>query len=711
MPVVRLFVLSLLSLYWELVVIRWLSSEIRIFAYFKNIPLMACLFGLGMGMALASSKRDWSRWFTIGLMILTAIISLAAPLHLVHVCFVNPFEHYLLGEFVHAGSASASLSERLSLFLPGLIVLVGVFYLIALTFVGLGQILGQLLGCFRPLVGYTVNVLGSIVGILLFTALSFLSCPPTVWVLVGVVPTAWLFRKPYQLIALGATLALAFLFVDAKVIWSPYYRIGVKEVVLPGSNHHPDFKYGYEVSVNYDAMEGAFNNDPAVLSRLSGEQRRMTLDYYDTPYLALGDKSRSVLVLAAGTGNDVAAALRHGATDIDAVEIDPMIAKLGRDIHPEKPYSDPRVHLIVDDARAFLRRCNKTYDLIVFSYLDSHTAFSSMSSLRLDNYVYTKECFRDASRLLKKDGAMCVTFYCLTWWQLARVYHSLADGYGGEPVGVFSQLKNGPTFLVGPQVDQARMRQSGLPQFSLEQAAKDWHFSKDDWDKVSLSTDDWPFLFLREPGFSWTYFIGIVFTLIIGFAMVGRAFGKFTAEPTGRVMFLLGAAFMLIETKSITQMGLIAGTTWMVNACVITAVLVMILLANFIQLRFAFRNVSVWYGLLFAVLAVNWLLPISALNSLPAAARLLAGGLILSAPLLFAAMIFAHAFSGVADAGKALGMNLLGTLVGGVLEYFSMVFGINALNVLAACLYLMAYLCSRQRAGEAAPAALPESGS
>ena len=48
-----------------------------------------------------------------------------------------------------------------------------------------------------------------------------------------------------------------------------------------------------------------------------------------------------------------------------------------------------------------------------------------MSSLRLDNYVYTKESFADAYKLLKPEGQMSVTFYYLTWWQLAHVYRAL----------------------------------------------------------------------------------------------------------------------------------------------------------------------------------------------------------------------------------------------------------------------------------------------
>jgi tRNA1(Val) A37 N6-methylase TrmN6 len=688
--VAELFVVSLLSLYFELLVIRWLSSEIRIFAYFKNIPLMACLFGLGLGMALARSKKDIAQWFPIGLAVIVAIICLAEPLHLVHISFLNPLEHYLIGRFPLLANGQDTVWTRLQLFIPGLAMLVCVFYLIVFTFVALGQRIGALIDQFQPLTGYSVNVFASLLGILLFTLVSFLSLPPPIWLLIGVALAIPFYRKPLQIAALAFCLIFSFAFANANVRWSPYYRISVDPTVLDGDAKHPPFPYGYCINVNYDSMEGAYNNNPKVLAGLSEQQQKVTADYYDTPYIALKDKPRSVLILAAGTGNDVAAALRHGAYEVDAVEIDPTIAQLGRELHPEKPYSDPRVHVIVDDARAFMKRTKKHYDLVVFAYLDSHSAFSAMSSLRLDNYVYTKESFADAKRLLKPNGAISVTFYYLTWWQLARIYHSLEQGYGQEPVAVYSKKGNGPTLLVGDYVNKTDVAASGLKQFNLQEEARNYNFSESEWAGVCPTTDDWPYLFLRNRDFSFTYFIGLVFTLFLGVKLVRACFGKFTTDPTGRTMFFLGAAFMLIETKSVTQMGLLAGTTWIINACVIAGVLVMILLANLIQIKYKFKNFQVFYACLFIALLINFLLPLSALNNLPYVERLCLGGLILSTPLFFAAMIFASIFSTVGDTSKALGMNLLGSLIGGALEYLSMMVGINALNVLAAALYALA---------------------
>lgn len=692
----ELFIISLLSLYFELVVIRWLSSEIRIFAYFKNIPLMACLFGLGLGMALGASDKKLARWFPLGLLLIFAIINLAQVLNLTHVAFINPLENYFLGSFVNNLAGEDTPIRRLQLFVPGLALLVGVFYLIVFTFACIGQQLGKLFNEFPPLVGYSINVGASFAGIALFTLVSFLSLPPIYWLVIGFAFTVIYWRKVEHIAAMLAAVALTFFFCPHEVRWSPYYRISLEEMVIPADGASPDYKYGYQINVNYDTIEGAYDNTPEKIARLTERQRKGTADYYDTPYLALGDKPRSILILAAGTGNDVAAALRHGATDIDAIEIDPTIAQLGKELHPEKPYNNPNVHVIVDDARAFIRRTDKKYDMVVFAYLDSHSAFSSMSSLRLDNYVYTRDCFQDAARLLKPGGTMTVTFYYLTWWQLARVYRSLEEGFGAVPLGVYSPAGNGPTLLVGPGVDKAQVEKSGLELFSIDKFTKEQNVTAQDFHDVNPTTDDWPFLFLRSPGVSWTYSIGLVMTLYMGIWLVRRAFGKFTADPLGRTMFFLGAAFMLVETKSVTQMGLIAGTTWIVNSAVIAGVLLMIMVATLAQIKYQFKNITIFYALLFAALAFNLIFPISALNALPTAARLVVGALILASPLLFAAIIFAITFSRVTDPGKALGMNLLGTLIGGALEYLSMAIGISALNAVAALLYALAFLSYRK---------------
>ena len=241
-----------------------------------------------------------------------------------------------------------------------------------------------------------------------------------------------------------------------------------------------------------------------------------------------------------------------------------------------------------------------------------------------------KECFHDASRLLKPKGVMSVIFYYLTWWQLARIYHSVENGYGSQPIGVYSHADNGPTLLVGPGVEPESVKQKGLRMFSVEEAAKNFMFDAGEWKGVNATTDDWPYVFLRSPGVTWNYAFGLFFTLALGVGLVRKAFGSFTTNSSGRLMFFLGAAFMLIETKSVTQMGLLAGTTWVVNSAVITGVLLMILIANLIQIRFRFKNLNVLFALLAVSIVANYFFDLSLLNGLPTTASIAVGSLILS---------------------------------------------------------------------------------
>jgi hypothetical protein len=87
------------------------------------------------------------------------------------------------------------------------------------------------------------------------------------------------------------------------------------------------------------------------LGHPTAEPNRSVRDYYELPYRFVSTPG-DVLVVGAGTGNDVAAALRHDAQHVDAVEIDPTILGLGRQFHPEHPYDSSRVSQHVDDARA-----------------------------------------------------------------------------------------------------------------------------------------------------------------------------------------------------------------------------------------------------------------------------------------------------------------------------------------------------------------------
>jgi hypothetical protein len=173
---------------------------------------------------------------------------------------------------------------------------------------------------------------------------------------------------------------------------------------------------------------------------------------------------------------------------------------------------------------------------------------------------------------------------------------------------------------------------------------------------------------------------------------------RFTGQLAGmwgyRDLFLLGAAFLLMETRSVTSFALLFGTTWLVNALVFAGVLVAVLAAVEVTRRFPTPPIPAMYALLIGGLALNWLVPTSWLLSLAFLVRIVVAVVIAFLPIFAANIVFAKRFSETGDAALSFGTNLLGAMLGGCLEYLSLVFGYHALLILAALLYVGAYVVS-----------------
>lgn len=171
-------------------------------------------------------------------------------------------------------------------------------------------------------------------------------------------------------------------------------------------------------------------------------------------------------------------------------------------------------------------------------------------------------------------------------------------------------------------------------------------------------------------------------------------------------LFLLGVAFLLLETKSVTGFALLFGTTWVVNAIVFAGVLVAVLAAVEVTRRFRTPPLPVMYGVLFGGLLLAWLVPNAWLLSLPLPLRAVAAVVVAFLPIFAANVVFAKRFADSADATTSFGANLLGAMVGGCLEYLALVIGYQALLVVAALLYLGAFaLMPRRGRSREGPAA------
>jgi hypothetical protein len=167
----------------------------------------------------------------------------------------------------------------------------------------------------------------------------------------------------------------------------------------------------------------------------------------------------------------------------------------------------------------------------------------------------------------------------------------------------------------------------------------------------------------------------------------------------------MGAAFMLIETRGVTSMSLLFGSTWIVNAAIFGGILLMVLLANALVMRTRWTNPFPGFLVLFAAVALLSFFPVGWLQTLPLLAKGVLAGLITGLPVGLAGIIVSMLLSRAANGAASLGANLLGAVLGGCLEYYSMLGGLRSTALMALILYLLAFgLIRRQEASRVSTA-------
>lgn len=678
----ELLLLSFVALFLELAVIRWLSTEIRIFAYFKNLPLMAAFLGFGIGCFFYRSAGVlFYKWFPRFVGGLAVIIALAPVLDLTRVIFVDPRQYFLLGIGFgdHAETSTPSFFQATKAYL----VIVAVFILVVAMFTALTSKMGELLNRETPLLGYSINVLGSLLGILGFSIVSYIESPPLLWLLLVYVLLLYFYWGAPELkltlfYFIGSAAIVARVGFAVPAFWSPYYQIAV---AVPD----PADPSRIGIMVNHDGFQEIQDLSSEHLKNVPESVQRSQNRHYGIPYRLSKRTIDSVLILGGGSGNDAAAALRHGASFVDVVEIDPVVARLGRQLHPERPYGSDKVHLHVDDARSFLQKTQRKYDLVVFATLDSHAAFSSLSSIRIDNFVFTKESVYKVRGLLNPGGGIAINFFAIKPWLSQRHFNVLKEVAGKAPLAFASPANQEVILLAGDLFDGKR--ELGVTDYLPVELP----FTRA---SVEPTSDDWPFLFLEQRGIPFHYLSPLLIICIL--SIIPFRYCQIRVANMNWQLFFMGASFLLIESKAVTTLGLLFGSTWSVNSVVIGSILVMILLANFYIAVGYSGSFGVLYSVLGALLVVNFLFPFDWLNSLTWELRLALAGVVIAAPLFVAALIFAKAFSAVSSPSIALASNLFGALVGGVLECVDMWTGLRWLNVIALALYVLSYLFLRR---------------
>ena len=662
-----------LSLLLELAVIRWQGTIFEFFAFYKNYGLLACFAGLGLGYALSRNEEGIPLSLTLCLLAwqfgLLMFLRFGLPRPSVSLA-TSPFLEQL-----SMGLQTSTSNQSRAVYL----LLTVVFLLTALAFIPLGQVCGKLMEKTSQLSAYGLNLGGSLLGVSLMFLASWLWTPPVVWFGACFLALLFFFVRTRTTLLVGGSLALLSVMILAwpvNPLWNKVYS-------------------------PYQMLEIGYSNTGLMLVRAAGHYYQRVQDlstsnpafqpirnYYDLPY-RVHSGPNDVAVVGAGTGNDVAAALRSGARHVDAIEIDPAILLAGRMNHPERPYSNSRVRRIVNDARSFFRNTPDHYDLIVYGLLDSHTLLSQASSVRLDSFVYTIEGLREARSRLKETGVLSLSFAILDSRLGLKIFQMMRAAFDGkDPLCIYTEYDSSVIFL------QSKNGDLSVPPALLAET----HFIdassyfRNSQFKVDISTDDWPFLYMPRRVYPLTYLITLGLVLLVSFVLYA-SFLQRRPQTSYLPFFFLGAGFMLVETKGITEMGLAFGNTWQVISIAIAGVLVMSFLANAVVHRWRVSDPYLPYLFLLLSLAVGWW--IARAGGLPSTALgRIATVAILTCPLFFSGIVFSALLSAESQISSVMSMNLMGAMCGGVLEYNSMYFGFRFLYVLALALYAAALLSS-----------------
>lgn len=657
----------------ELAVIRWTTSQVRVFAYFNNVVLIGAFLGLGLGVALG---RRWPGLvhFTLPvLLVLSVPLAFSERLGLVHLVFPDSTILLFGGEIVEA---------RPVVFLRNISIFLGLWLGVVATFVCGGAPLGHLFPRLPVLRAYAADLTGSLLGVVGFTAAAWLQAGPAVWLALGCLPFVWLVRRWWALAVAAMIIALGQYSVR-NAIFSPYNRI-----VLTSPN--PLYQ---ELEVNRDYHQSLHDLSDAHLASPSlsptfrdalGKFRQ----FYDLPFV-INSHRGSALIVGGGTGNDAQAALRNGYAQVTNIDIDARILALGRGHHPERPYDDPRVTNVVADARAFFdRRRDDRYDVVCYGLLDSHAMSSAMSTLRLDNYVYTEEGIRAAWEKVGPGGHLSLAISCYAGpWFFNRIYWTITRATGKPPLAFYDPLLIAATFVVAR--DGVHLDVSRLPaKYAVGPASR--------MDQTLTTSDDWPFLYVRPGIFPWGYAVVLGFIVLLALATVRPVFGLGKGGAAfDWPLFLMGAAFMLIETRGITSLSLLFGSTWLVNSAIFGGILIMVLIGNAAVRRWQWRDPRPWFLALFPIVALLWFFHVEWLHVFPFALSGLAGGLLTGLPVGLAGVIVPILLQRSATPAASLGANLLGAVLGGCLEYYSMLGGLRSTALMALVLYLVAFLLLR----------------
>src|SRR5687767_11240621 len=458
---IRIFLVSFTLLFFELLCIRWIPAYVRYLSYFTNFLLLASFLGMGLG--ILAARRTTFRFpsFPLMLLLLTAVVA------------VNRFElNISTTDVLYFGSGTSGFARAESFILLPLI-----FTFVAAAFIPLARTLGKLFMQVAPLTAYSFDILGSLAGTAAFFLIGYFALPPIYWFgILGLLVLLLSAKKEWirSTLLMLAAAAIA-LFLQRGTYWSPYYKI----TLTPA----PPAGYNLDVnSIGHQSMIPWRNKEP----------------FYRRVYeLFPGALFERALILGAGSGSDAATALANGVKSVTAVEIDPVIMKLGARFHPDQPYADPRVHLVNADGRVFLRNTNEKFDLIIFALPDSLTLTSSIANLRLESFLFTQDSLAAARNALSPNGVLVLYNYYREPWLIEKLASMVGRTFGRDSfVSTYGGQGRGAVIVNGPRLSEIPAGTFGVYREETSSTAdKELRVTGEGFfaaTAIPAATDDWP---------------------------------------------------------------------------------------------------------------------------------------------------------------------------------------------------------------------------
>ena len=491
-------------------------------------------------------------------------------------------------------------------------------------------------------------------------------------------------RTPTVVLPILALLLIAGIF-SSRHYWSPYQRITTRDNSANATVEL--YTNGFYISSIYLRTADALNHGT---------------DYYrlqSAPFQWLHINDRALVLGSGGGTSDVREALYHGAKHVTAVEIDPEFVTLGTEHDPEHAYRSPRVTTHINDARRFLNTTHDTFDFVIMPFLDSQTNASNQSRFRLDSFLYTREGLALAYSKLSPDGIFFVSFATGTPWIRQRMFNVLQDATHAK-VRLFALPNAAQSYYV---VSHGRVF-AGFPA-----PFKEMTESFASRPTEIITTDDWPFLYSQTKSIPNEH-LRLIYVLCIFMACIFMVCRDFASDkqrtlrtaPIGLCIyaFFSGGAFFFIQIRTISALTPWFGSTYMSQAMVVMAIIVVSLTGALFASRYPLLATNIVWALLFCMIGLGFFAhglfhPLVGRYPSP-----LLFALLLLLPTVLAGYLYLRYLEGLSsEAVLAMQLwNLVGGALGGLAEGAVILTGFQRSLWLVASFYFLALVAAQFKA-------------